>query len=581
MKTEIKHKIIDNYFKKSLKYHVPNFEIIYKAFSTIQKKSKNYCKIKFLRENFFCYRYNFDIENFLMIIYDIQSNKLEKIDDKIRLFIKLNPNFKLAILLLVRVNLTLNFFKIQENEIKYALKYFPEDAFLNNSYGNYLSLISGNKKKGQKFLKKSIVIEPYNEEYLIDLALNSFTIGKVGPSKRFLIRAFKLLGNKNNIIIEDLKFENLKNILIILKDHKNKNKLVILSVLLVCMIFEYYGKFSDTIKINTFACQLFTDIKELKFKLGINYLNIGKNSCGFKLIYEANIDNRIGHKTPLPIYQGNIHRLSKKDIPFLNKSHVLVWLEQGFGDHIHFARYINILKKKAKKISVIGPSSIIELFKYSPDFTDIIFLSKLKIDNYCFQTYLFDLPYLLNSSREKIKSFTLSVEKLRKNKKNLLEKISHSTLINKKKIGIFCEGSKNHLHNHYRSIPIKQFSNIFNTSENQFFLLEKNINAADTEAVSLHTNIINCNGYIKDWSDTACIVSELDLIITCDSSLAHLGGCMNIPTIILLNEVCDWRWGKRGRKSNLYSSVTIMRKKKEDEWHKMLEKVNLNQLIST
>ena len=572
----IKNKVIDSYVRKNIENYIPNFTKIFHKFSSSKSLLCKINRQEIIRKHYFNDGLSKNIEEFLMIIYDIQNNQIKNITKRLDLFIQSNPDFNLARLLLSRLNAIFNLPSVKKNDLILTLKYFPDDAFLNNAYGNYLGIILGKKKESHNFLKKSVNIEPDNEEYIIDFAFNSFTLGKINTSKKSLINAFQIFGKKNNRNIEYINLDDIGQILILLKNHENKKKLVILLILLVSMIHEYYGNFSEIIKINLLASNLYPEIKELKFYLGLMYLHIGKKSHGFKLIYEANIDNRNRGQNILSLRLKEIPRLSKKNFQYIDDKHILVWLEQGFGDHLHFARYIPLLSKRVKKISVFGPLSVMELLKYSPEFKNINLLSRFKDDNFSLQTYLFDLPYLLDCSNKKINSFSLNIKKLRNNKKNLLKTFSQYTLKPKKKIGIFHSGSQIHLHNHFRAIPIEQFSDLFENSEYQFFLLNKNIENSDKKFINSYSNITSCNKLIKNWSDTACIASELDMIITCDSSLAHLGGCMNISTVILLNEVCDWRWDKKGKKSELYSSIKIMRKEKNTEWRKLIKKIIIN-----
>jgi hypothetical protein len=76
------------------------------------------------------------------------------------------------------------------------------------------------------------------------------------------------------------------------------------------------------------------------------------------------------------------------------------------------------------------------------------------------------------------------------------------------------------------------------------------------------------------FMDTAAILQHLDLIITSDTAIAHLGGCLNIPTWIALNYVPDWRWLLGREHSPWYPSVTLFRQEKLGDWSSVFEQIH-------
>jgi ADP-heptose:LPS heptosyltransferase len=81
------------------------------------------------------------------------------------------------------------------------------------------------------------------------------------------------------------------------------------------------------------------------------------------------------------------------------------------------------------------------------------------------------------------------------------------------------------------------------------------------------------HGQFESFADTAAAISTLDLVITVDTSIAHLAGAMGAPTWLLLSFDPDWRWGLRGSKTIWYPSMTIFRQPRLRDWQSVLDEV--------
>ena len=76
--------------------------------------------------------------------------------------------------------------------------------------------------------------------------------------------------------------------------------------------------------------------------------------------------------------------------------------------------------------------------------------------------------------------------------------------------------------------------------------------------------------------DSIEIIKKLDLVITSDTSIAHLSATLGIKTWIVLPFVSDWRWFKDEKKTKWYKNVTLYKSKKIDDWDKPFEDINLD-----
>jgi len=75
---------------------------------------------------------------------------------------------------------------------------------------------------------------------------------------------------------------------------------------------------------------------------------------------------------------------------------------------------------------------------------------------------------------------------------------------------------------------------------------------------------------LKDFADTAAIVANLDLVISIDSSVAHLAGAMDKPLWIMLNKGCDWRWFLGREDSPWYPTARLFRQTTAGGWQEVV-----------
>ena len=77
-----------------------------------------------------------------------------------------------------------------------------------------------------------------------------------------------------------------------------------------------------------------------------------------------------------------------------------------------------------------------------------------------------------------------------------------------------------------------------------------------------------------DWLRTAEVLASLDLLVSVDTSVAHLAGALGIPTVLMLNAPADWRWGQAGRQTFLYDAMTLVRCAAPGDWSQVFQQVD-------
>jgi hypothetical protein len=97
-----------------------------------------------------------------------------------------------------------------------------------------------------------------------------------------------------------------------------------------------------------------------------------------------------------------------------------------------------------------------------------------------------------------------------------------------------------------------------------FFSLQ--IGPAAAQISALKPRVQDLGDRVSNMSETAAAVAALDLVISVDTSLAHIAGALGTPVWTLLAHVPDWRWGMEGERHALYSSMRLFRQKNRRDW---------------
>ena len=256
----------------------------------------------------------------------------------------------------------------------------------------------------------------------------------------------------------------------------------------------------------------------------------------------------------------NIPKL--KTLKNLDGKKILIWSEQGLGDTINFSRYIKSLIKLNADITFEVQGPLVSFFKKN---FECSITHKADETIYDFQSPLLSLPYIFQTSEKN--TIAASPYLCADDQKVLFWKNELKLSKDKINLGIAISGNQNHLKEKRRSIELSKFGDflkyckIFIIQKNSTTDIEKNINNFE-DILFLGTN-----KNWEDFSDTSAIVTNMDLIISIDTSLIHLAGSMNKKSILLLSKPSDWRWGLNEKNSiKWYDSVKILRQDNVGDW---------------
>ena len=149
------------------------------------------------------------------------------------------------------------------------------------------------------------------------------------------------------------------------------------------------------------------------------------------------------------------------------------------------------------------------------------------------------------------------------------DRLGHKT---KPRVGMVWSGATEHKNDHNRSLALAQMLPlVFDWAE--WVSLQKEVRKTDAELLASRTDIRHFGDELEDFADTAALVELMDVVVTVDSSVAHLAGAMGKVVWILLPFNPDWRWLLEREDSAWYPTARLFRQPAIGEWASVIERV--------
>jgi hypothetical protein len=141
-----------------------------------------------------------------------------------------------------------------------------------------------------------------------------------------------------------------------------------------------------------------------------------------------------------------------------------------------------------------------------------------------------------------------------------------------RRIGFACSGNSGHKNDHNRSVAIHSLQSLFDLPI-EFHCLQKEIREDDAGFIHSQINIHTHSELLHDFSDTAALIDEMDLVISVDTSVAHLAGALGKEVWILLPYVPDYRWMLDREDSPWYPTAKLFRQSIMSEWGSVIDDI--------
>lgn len=320
-------------------------------------------------------------------------------------------------------------------------------------------------------------------------------------------------------------------------------------------ILRSLGRFDDAVAACDRALALNGQDPEARFFKALLLLADGREAEGWPL-YEA----RIG----LPGWRhGHLPQTPWDGSPLAGRS-LLVHCEQGLGDAIQFYRFVPGLYRQTKVVFSCLPR-VAALFAAQPGCPPIITRGRAR-QNTDLRCSIASLPFLL-----KVRSDDLPAEPYL-TADPAKRQAWEARLPPGPRIGIVWSGNPEHLDDRNRSMTLRTLLTMLPPGLT-VLSLQKDPRPDDAQTLRQTGQVVDLGPALDDFTDTAAIVACLDLVISVDTSTAHLAGALGRPVWILLPFAADWRWRRDRPDTPWYRSARLFRQSAPRDWRGVAEEV--------
>ncbi|WP_190274165.1 tetratricopeptide repeat protein [Geitlerinema sp. PCC 7407] len=241
---------------------------------------------------------------------------------------------------------------------------------------------------------------------------------------------------------------------------------------------------------------------------------------------------------------------------------ILLHSEQGFGDAIQFIRYAPLVKALGGRVIAGCKPPLRRLFATVPG-VDQVLTEGDRVPSFDLYCPLLSLPRVLGTT---LATIPAQVPYVAAPPPPVELPISGAY-----RVGIVWAGSPTHRKDRSRSCPLEEFLPLFELPGTEWYSLQKGDRAADL--AGFRHQVTDLGQYCQDFADTAALIAQLDLVISVDTSVAHLAGALGKPVWVLLATNPDWRWLLERADSPWYPTARLFRQRRWGAWRPVFAQV--------
>lgn len=247
---------------------------------------------------------------------------------------------------------------------------------------------------------------------------------------------------------------------------------------------------------------------------------------------------------------------------------ILVHCEQGLGDSLQFCRYVPLLARMGARVWLHAPAELRSLMG-SLAGTERLLAGGDAVSGFDWHVPLMSLPLALGT---RLESIPAEVPYLRVPEPALRQWGARLGQRSRLRIGLAWSGKPTHRNDRRRSMPLAQLLPHL-PDDAELFCLQRELRATDRDILERDGRIRFFGTQLEDFTQTAALCSHMDLVISVDTSVAHLAGALGRPVWIMLPFLPDWRWLLGRDDSPWYPSARLYRQARSGDWKDPLSRV--------
>ncbi|MFC1748369.1 tetratricopeptide repeat protein [Pseudomonadota bacterium] len=426
--------------------------------------------------------------------------------------------------------------------------------------------------EAHEVLSKALPLkERHDADFYVQYGLALLNLGLLDDAHTYLEKALKLQPDNPDVYIQQAALHKAQNEFELARQCYEKNyqlqpdnKAAFLSEL--AALSECEGDYTKALAILDDAVSEFPNVVDIHWRRAAALLLNSRLQEGW-----AEYESRLAHPAWLAAMGKCEFSKPRWDGSDLNRKTILVYTEQGFGDAIQFSRYLYLLHEQGACIIFYCDKELLPLFS-GLDILERVepkSYQKAQAEVFDFHVALMSLPHLLNTTLETIpeplQKLNVAEEKTRYWRKQLAN-------VDGLKVGLVWAGRPTHLFDRRRSCHIEQLHELFDVQGVQFVSLQKGPAVEQLDALR-SDNVLELGSQMNDFSDTAAVIKNLDLLISVDTAVVHLSGTLGCPTWNLVYHPAEWRWLLDRDDSPWYPAIKLFRQGCVDTWPDVIRRV--------
>ena len=247
---------------------------------------------------------------------------------------------------------------------------------------------------------------------------------------------------------------------------------------------------------------------------------------------------------------------------------ILIYAEQGMGDVIQFFRYLPLVAERAARTFLIVQAPLKPLLAGLIPGAEVITRGD-PIPTFDVQCAMLSLPYLFQTGLTDIPGRKPYISVSADAQAHWREKLGPKT---KMRVGLVWAGNADHPNDRYRSISVKRLEPLL-SRDIELVSLQKDLRTGDGAWLKKR-GVRHFGNDVTDFTDTAALVDLMDVVISVDTSVAHLAGAMGKETWVLLPALdVDWRWMLDRADSPWYPTARLFRQPTPDDWDSVIARI--------
>lgn len=245
---------------------------------------------------------------------------------------------------------------------------------------------------------------------------------------------------------------------------------------------------------------------------------------------------------------------------------ILLWCEQGVGDLFQFIRYAPLVRDRGGVVQVEVPRGLVPLLSRTPGIDRLVPTDEAP-PAFDVQLPLLSVPGVLHTTLSTIPAQVPYIAPDADLVEHWAERLRVAPGF---KVGIVWQGNPQHPADHLRSIPLRFFEPLAKVPGVRLMSLQKVHGTEQLSEAAQDWNVLDLAPELDEttagFMDTAAVLTQLDLLVSCDTATVHLAGAMGVPAWLALGRAHDWRWLRGRDDSPWYPSLRLFRQRRWGDW---------------